>query len=71
MKCFANSYTYRLNGDVPDCLKEIFPDSVIAKNLSFGRAKTMYVANEGITTDSKKMLHIEVKMTECFVAASD
>ena len=49
----------------------MFPDSEIAKNMSIGKTKSMYLIKHGIASYEKSLLEADIKKSNCYVVSFD
>ena len=71
LKIVSSGHSLRSNESIADCFKKNFPDSEIAKNMSTGKTKSMYLIKHGIASYLKSLLEADINKSDCYLISFD
>ena len=71
LKTVSSGHSLRSNESIVDCLKKKFRDSKIAKNMSIGKFKSMYLIKHDIVPHLKSLLEGDINKSDSHVKSFD
>ena len=71
LKTVSSGHSLRSNESIVDCFKNKFRGSKIAKNMSIGKFKSMYLIKHGIVPHLKSLLEGDINKSDSYVKSFD